>query len=189
MPVTLDEVKELFARLTDCGPRTPGSQGEQACLEVVADSFRQAGLAVEVQQFSFSRLPLLLASKGVPVAACACYLAAGLLLPKLPLAAGLVLTGLLGLFAALALFHRLGNTLFDAGRQERSCNVIARTAPPGPGALTVVLSAHYDSKAQHLSPLARKILLFIKNRIETGIDLMFYRIITQIGLACLKDCG
>jgi len=131
-------------------PRYPGSEGDRRATEIVRRKMLDAGLEVEVEEFSYDIRPAFRAIRLVLLASAGLVLAATALASRLPLAAlsllaaGALSGGLLLVWApgAERLYSRAGPT--------KTANVTGyrRVARPR---LSLILMAHHDSKSQNLT--------------------------------------
>lgn len=131
-------------------PRYPGSAGCARARSLVVSWFRELGLDVEEEEFSYDVRP---AFRAIRVVACASALlvgAAGWTAPHAAGAAMILLLGGLLVGGTILVWAPGAESFYRAEGPTVTANVTARRRPADP-AKTIVLMAHYDSKSQNLT--------------------------------------
>ena len=131
-------------------PRAAGSEGGLRARRIVVDRFRQAGLDVREEPFSYDIRPAFRAIRTVLVTSALLVAGSGALaLRSVPLALVLLLGGAL-VGGAILVWSPGVERLYSGEGPKRTANVVARR-PARNRRMTLVLLAHYDSKSQNLT--------------------------------------
>jgi hypothetical protein len=131
-------------------PRYPGTEGNTRAREIVVRRFREAGLEVTEQPFSYDIRVAFRAIRAVLIGAALLLLAAAALAPaSVALAAGVLVLGIL-LAGVMLVWAPGAERLYRRAGPTRTANVEARRSVKAPR-LTLICLAHYDSKSQNLS--------------------------------------
>jgi hypothetical protein len=146
---------DILADATEIAfPRYPGSEGDRRATEIVRRKMLDAGLEVEVEDFSYDIRPAFRAIRIVLLASAALVLAATAVASASPVAA-LSLLGAGALSGGLLLVWAPGaERLYSSEGPTKTSNVTGyrRVARPR---LSLILLAHHDSKSQNLTFPAR----------------------------------
>lgn len=131
-------------------PRYAGTEGCVRAQAMVAGWFRDAGLEVTEEPFSYDIRPAFRAIRGVLVSAAILVVVAASLAATstaaalTALAAGIVVGGALIVYAPGA------ERIYRGEGPTRTANITGRRRVPGPR-MTLIFLAHYDSKSQNLT--------------------------------------
>jgi hypothetical protein len=140
----LEEAREIAF------PRAAGSEGDPRARRIVMRRFRDAGLEVTEQPFSYDIRIAFRAIRAMLIASGLLIGAAGFLAPRsAPLALGLLALGLVA-NGALLVWAPGVEKLYAREGPTRTANVEARRRA-SKRRLTLVCLAHYDSKSQNLT--------------------------------------
>lgn len=131
-------------------PRYPGTEGDRRICEIVAREFREAGLEVERQEYSYD---IRIAFRAIRIALTACaVLIAGagwIALHSAPLALGLLIGGLLA-GGSLLVWSPMAEKLYERPGPTRTENIAGYRRVERPR-LMLICMAHHDSKSQNLT--------------------------------------
>jgi hypothetical protein len=166
-------------------PRLAGTEGEQKAAGYIENEFRRCGLAVESQEFSFSRVPYIIVQRFL--------LAIGGLMVFGAVALSETdmwpLGGVIAVFCVAGAFQFLGwrkwmGAVFrpKPGRGIVSRNILAKGGTAG-GRKAVIVMAHYDSKSQFFPPFVR-ITLFI-----VGASAIFFTCLALLYASAARLAG
>jgi len=131
-------------------PGIPGARAARAARSIVASWFRELGLDVEEEEFSYDIRPAFRAIRAVACTSALLVGGAGWVARRSPGAALIVL--LLGLLVGgtVLVWAPGAESIYRAEGPTRTANITARRPTPRPRK-TIVLMAHYDSKSQNLT--------------------------------------
>jgi len=131
-------------------PRYPGTEGDRRMCEIVAREFREAGLEVERQEFSYD---IRVAFRAIRIALTACAVliasAGWIAVHSAPLALGLLAVGLIA-GGALLVWTPMAEKLYERPGPTRTENIAGYRRVERPR-LTLICMAHHDSKSQNLT--------------------------------------
>lgn len=153
-PKTADPVRPGARILEDAReiafPRAAGSEGNLRARRIVVHKLREAGLAVNEEEFSYDIRIAFRAIRLMLITSALLVGGAGMLaLRSAPLALGLLALAFLA-NAALLIWAPGVERLYERDGPVKTANVIARR-PARDRRLTLILLAHYDSKSQNLT--------------------------------------
>lgn len=131
-------------------PRYPGTDGCRRAQAIVAGWFRDAGLDVAEEEFTYDVRPAFRAIRAIAAGSGALAGAAGLVAPASPaIALGLLLAGMV-LGGTLLVWAPGAERIYRREGPTRTANVVGTRPVQRPRA-TLIVMAHYDSKSQNLS--------------------------------------
>ena len=141
-------------------PRYPGTEGDRRAIAMVEASFRDAGLEVRREEFSYDIRPAFRAIRAVLIGAAALIAGAAVISLQSVVGALLLLGGGVLAGGLLLVWAPGAERLYAGAGPTRTENVAGYRRAEGPR-MTLVLLAHHDSKSQNLTLPARAGLTFL----------------------------
>ncbi len=149
-PIAFDVRRILTDARALAFPRYPGTEGDTRAIEFVEGALRDAGLAVERQEFSYDIRPAFRALRALLVSVAALVGLAGALVERSLAGSALALGIALAAGGVFLVWAPGLERIYRGDGPTRTANVVGRRQVSEPR-MTLVLLAHHDSKSQSLS--------------------------------------